>query len=142
MRSGTPASRAASAGRSVRSRTKTLPKRCQRKQRHELEQIDRTFELGAVVLEIDRLGNPWIGGEQFLGATRRRREKGDLAARRVAAAIAWMKGRCQMTSPMPRFTWMTATLALVPIFVPIFVLWVTAFADTLIAAPKVAISGL
>ncbi len=94
------------------------------------------------MLEIDRLGNPWIGSEQFLGATRRRRRKeGDLAAwgRRSDRLD---EGRCQMTSPMPRLTWMTATLALVPIFVPIFVLWVTAFADTLIAAPKVVISGL
>ena len=59
------------------------------------------------MLEIDRLGDARLGRQQFLGAARRRRQErhrppGD------AAAMARTKGRCQMTSPMPGLTWMTA----------------------------------
>ena len=94
-------------------------------------------DLRAVVLEIDRFG------DSFGSAARSCSALLDGGARKVTcrpgdtAAMAWMKGRCQMTSPMPRFTWMTATFA-IPGTVPCL----PAFEDTLIATPKTMIWAL
>ena len=88
--------------------------------RDEQEQIEPAAQLRAGMLEIKRFGDARLGREQFLRAARRRRQErhrgpGD------AVAMARTNGRCQMTSPMPGLTWMTA------------------LAVTLIAASKVAI---
>ena len=68
MRSGMPASVAASAGRMVRSRIQIECKRLPPQQRHQPDQIDAALQFRSGMLEIDRLGDARFGREQFLGA--------------------------------------------------------------------------
>ena len=81
MRSGTPAIRAASAGRIVRSRIQTRRNFSRAQQRGEPRQIDRAFELRALMLEIDHFADARLGLQQLLGVGRGQREKRHLAFR-------------------------------------------------------------
>ncbi len=82
MRSGMPASMAASAGRVVRSRIQIDRKRRRRSSADKPDQIDATLKLRAGMAEIDRLGDARFGGKKFPSVTRGRREKHDAAAGR------------------------------------------------------------
>ncbi len=59
-----------------------LAKRLPAQQDGQLEHVHGALELRAVVFEIDGLGNAGVGGEELLGAARRRGEEGDLPAGR------------------------------------------------------------
>ena len=59
------------------------------------------------MLEIHHLGDARFGREQFF-AWVEGNVRNVTARSAEAAAIARMNGRCQMTSPIPRLTWMTA----------------------------------
>ena len=87
MRSGMPASSAASAGRTVRSRIQILAKARAPHQRDEPHEIDAAPQLRAAMLEIDHLADAGLGLQQLLRVRRGRREKRD-GAPRLAAAIA------------------------------------------------------
>jgi len=59
------------------------------------------------MLEVDGGRDARLRRKQFLRGARRRSKKVTVPPG-VAAAMARMNGRCQITSPMPGFTWMTA----------------------------------